>query len=263
MPRSNKLLAIELSGRIRFLCEERGMNAKELANAAGLNYVQLLGYVSEDKPTLPSDDAIKKIAAALEVDPSDLTRGGGEGYRLDLFGEVAAALKTTPIEVAKSLGIDEKTLRTIVQGERPLLASERRRIDSLWRSHFPGGVGDMSIKVGRVPLVTSANLNQVFEPAFVGVKSSEPDADNMPDYGLTPELIRATAAATGGDPATAVPPELSRLKLVLMEFSAWANRTVLKDRSAVDDIEVGVRKLINDVEEQSQPRAAPKDAKRA
>jgi transcriptional regulator with XRE-family HTH domain len=52
----------------------------------------------------------------------------------------------------------------------------------------------------------------------------------------------------GGNISTIVPPELSRTELVVQEFGAWARRSVLKSPKLIDNLELALRRLINEVE---------------
>lgn len=231
MARSNQYIASVVASNLRMFMSERGMNAKELAEATGINYVQLRRYINEKEPTHPSDEALEKLAKALKVEVADLY-AITEGRVLDELGEIAALIGSSPLEVAESVGISKDALLEIANERRPFLKAESKAISKLWRKYFPKGLDDMIRLVGpKAPVIRPQHIEQAFTP---------PASDDQTDM-----------------------PELDRIDLLVTEFKAWARRTAIREPSALDVIEDGVRQLINDVEEKCLPRAAPKDAKRA
>ena len=52
--------------------EREGLSAKALAEAAGINYVQLLSYINKKNPTLPSDEVLDKLAQPLNCTVDDI-----------------------------------------------------------------------------------------------------------------------------------------------------------------------------------------------
>lgn len=113
-------------------------------------------------------------------------------------------------------------------------------------------------KNGRVPetsiLVDLAQLMETTPEALLTPESgppkvTKPGPDQTDDgFGLTPEKIRATTAATGGGPASVVPPYLSDLTLALRFFAAWATSQAIKDESKAAIIEAGLRRLQSEIE---------------
>ncbi len=63
--------------------EREGLSAKALAEAAGINYVQLLSYINKKNPTLPSDEVLDKLAQPLNCTVDDILEVLG---RNDAYG---------------------------------------------------------------------------------------------------------------------------------------------------------------------------------
>jgi transcriptional regulator with XRE-family HTH domain len=65
--------------RIRALREERGLSQRKLAKLAGINGGYLSLIETGAREVHPSDDVIRRVALALNVDPATLDPRLGEG----------------------------------------------------------------------------------------------------------------------------------------------------------------------------------------
>jgi hypothetical protein len=166
----------------------------------------------------------RKLASGLSFRLTHETKG--VGTRLDLLGEIAAVKCTSPKHVWLSLGFSQEQLQAIASGDRSFSDVESQAIQKQWAEHFPGGVNDMTRQIGRVPLVTAQNLDQVFMPERRGIMRAG-DRINSPFSKM----------------------ELERLDLLLEELGSWARRTVLVKPQAIAELEPAVRRLINEVEQ--------------
>ncbi len=79
MARTNYYIASKIALNIRYFMEREGLSAKALAEAAGINYVQLLSYINKKNPTLPSDEVLDKLAQPLNCTVDDILEALGRG----------------------------------------------------------------------------------------------------------------------------------------------------------------------------------------
>jgi transcriptional regulator with XRE-family HTH domain len=139
------------------------------------------------------------------------------------------SLKLSQVEMAKKIGVNTRTYQRLENGDTERL--EARTLEAL-----------IKMGVDIRDLVASDTSN--WPP-----KVAEPDFDGEDDgHGLTPEKIRQTAAATGGDPASAVPAYLSELTLAVRFFGAWANSMAIQKPEDAKRIEAGLRRLQSEIE---------------
>jgi len=73
-----RVVATTVGERIRELREERLLTQEELASKARLNPNSIV-RIETGSVTRPRFSSIRKIAAALEVDPRELIQGGSKG----------------------------------------------------------------------------------------------------------------------------------------------------------------------------------------
>jgi len=85
-----------------------------------------------------------------------------------------------------------------------------------------------------------ADIKYIFGGDQINLAGRE--APQVADFDLEP------TAATGGDPASAVPEHISELSLALRFFGAWAMRQAVKDAATVGDIETGLRRLQSEID---------------
>lgn len=99
---------MSIGNRIKLVVEASGMNAKAFAQAVGMPYTSLHGYMKDARE--PGASAIEKICSQKDIDANWLLTGNGEMHRTHA--------------AAHNASFDEGLLSDIIEALEDMCASE-------------------------------------------------------------------------------------------------------------------------------------------